>query len=369
MRQTMSSLSMSIIALFMISAGFAHAQNKHARARAEEEPYINFNPEVLKDANSPFRTAFDVVVVINKAKGAQTIDVYRFGEWVKHSKVSTGSEKSVADHGKYIFTQTYTGFFTPPIWEISIDHHSTQFDDAHMPYAVFFNNGEATHQAPPGTEPRLGTRASHGCVRNFEDTASDIFWMVALSGGSFSKNQFTAWCRLSKDETEYYKSLGGKSYQQMKAQKLAECEADPNWVALTELYQEQAVHALQIGAAQKLPRKEWPQVPNVGRATGEFLKDPVTGIDLTHPGYRTLYIVEDVEPAEGQDPKKISGPTGMIVADSNLLVSRAGIQPVAQSYREPLDLRPQQQWWGQQAPQRPQQQQRPFSIFDSILHH
>jgi lipoprotein-anchoring transpeptidase ErfK/SrfK len=42
-------------------------------------------------------------------------------------------------------------------------HHSKQWDDAPMPYSVFFNKGVAVH----GTNhiSRLGRKASHGCVR------------------------------------------------------------------------------------------------------------------------------------------------------------------------------------------------------------
>jgi lipoprotein-anchoring transpeptidase ErfK/SrfK len=56
---------------------------------------------------------------------------------------------------------TPKGNFSP--YHATTMHYSKQWDNAPMPYSVFFNKGVAIH----GTNhvSRLGRRASHGCVR------------------------------------------------------------------------------------------------------------------------------------------------------------------------------------------------------------
>lgn len=74
--------------------------------------------------------------------------------------------------------ETPTGKFTPT-W-LSKDHKSKQYDDAPMPYAVFFNEGIAVH----GTQAvaRLGQPASHGCVRLATENAATFFSLVETYG-------------------------------------------------------------------------------------------------------------------------------------------------------------------------------------------
>ncbi len=89
-------------------------------------------------------------------------------------------------------TQTYvwdvstgaSGYETPkgqftPTW-LSKDHKSSQYEDAPMPNAVFFNQGIAVH----GTDAvaRLGSPASHGCVRLAQDNAETFFELVEAYG-------------------------------------------------------------------------------------------------------------------------------------------------------------------------------------------
>ena len=76
------------------------------------------------------------------------------------------------------------GFETPPgkfrpdyIDEL---HHSTKYENAPMPFSVFFNDGIAVH----GTTElkRLGSPASHGCVRLDPQNAEVFFRAVADIG-------------------------------------------------------------------------------------------------------------------------------------------------------------------------------------------
>jgi len=77
-----------------------------------------------------------------------------------------------------------TGFETPTgAWKptrLSIDHRSKTYDDAPMPFAVFFTGGYAIH----ATEAvgRLGKPASHGCVRLAKGNAAMFFDLVDTYG-------------------------------------------------------------------------------------------------------------------------------------------------------------------------------------------
>lgn len=76
------------------------------------------------------------------------------------------------------------GFETPtgtwnPTW-LSVDHKSATYDNAPMPFAVFFTGGYAVH----ATEftGRLGDPASHGCVRLAPENAAAFFRLVEAYG-------------------------------------------------------------------------------------------------------------------------------------------------------------------------------------------
>jgi hypothetical protein len=61
------------------------------------------------------------------------------------------------------------------------DHFSKEFDDAPMPHSIFFTKiGHAIH----GTDSvnRLGSPASHGCVRLSRDHASTLYALVQQQG-------------------------------------------------------------------------------------------------------------------------------------------------------------------------------------------
>jgi lipoprotein-anchoring transpeptidase ErfK/SrfK len=74
--------------------------------------------------------------------------------------------------------ETPTGSFRPT-W-LSADHKSATYDDAPMPYAVFFTGGYAVH----ATEfvGRLGEAASHGCIRLAPENAAVFFKLVEAFG-------------------------------------------------------------------------------------------------------------------------------------------------------------------------------------------
>jgi len=74
--------------------------------------------------------------------------------------------------------ETPTGAWKPT--RLSIDHKSKTYDDAPMPFAVFFTGGYAIHATD--AVARLGKPASHGCVRLSKDNAAMFFSLVKTYG-------------------------------------------------------------------------------------------------------------------------------------------------------------------------------------------
>jgi hypothetical protein len=76
---------------------------------------------------------------------------------------------------------TPSGSFKP--FRMEEDHYSKEWDDAPMPYSIFFTSeGHAIHGS---YETRnLGRRASHGCVRISPSNASRLFALVKREGVS-----------------------------------------------------------------------------------------------------------------------------------------------------------------------------------------
>jgi L,D-transpeptidase catalytic domain len=61
------------------------------------------------------------------------------------------------------------------------DHYSKEFDDAPMPHSIFFTKiGHAIHGTD--SESRLGTPASHGCVRLSRANATTLYELVQKEG-------------------------------------------------------------------------------------------------------------------------------------------------------------------------------------------
>jgi lipoprotein-anchoring transpeptidase ErfK/SrfK len=98
----------------------------------------------------------------------QKMKVYKGGKLIHKWKVSTGKKGF----------STPTGMFRPTMMEKM--HLSKQYNNAPMPYSVFFNGGIAIH----GTKSvrRLGRRASHGCVRVRIPHAKQLYALVQKSG-------------------------------------------------------------------------------------------------------------------------------------------------------------------------------------------
>ena len=106
----------------------------------------------------------EVVITVNKASQSMSVSVNGFPR--HHWTVSTGI------HG------TPSGTFRPQ--SLSRHHRSSLFNNAPMPYSIFYSGHFAIH----GTEhvSRLGAPASHGCVRLHPDNAAVLFALVQKEG-------------------------------------------------------------------------------------------------------------------------------------------------------------------------------------------
>ena len=79
--------------------------------------------------------------------------------------------------------KTPTGFWSP--YRMHVMWHSRKYDNAPMPHSVFFHEGFAIHATP--YIKRLGTPASHGCVRLHPDNATALFGLVKQYGFAFTR--------------------------------------------------------------------------------------------------------------------------------------------------------------------------------------
>jgi len=114
-------------------------------------------------------TQASAAILITVDKSAQRMTVEMNGSQLYDWPVSTGK----AGH------DTPSGSFRA--FRMEEDHYSKEWDDAPMPHSIFFTQqGHAIH----GTldAKRLGTPASHGCVRLSTEHARLLFGLVKQDG-------------------------------------------------------------------------------------------------------------------------------------------------------------------------------------------
>jgi lipoprotein-anchoring transpeptidase ErfK/SrfK len=110
--------------------------------------------------------ASEVYVVVDISD--QTMAVRVDGQLKYTFDVSTGRKGYTTPTGAYGVERMYRKY------------HSKKYDNAPMPYSIFFHGGYAIH----GTTDlkRLGRIASHGCVRLHPDNAKALFALVQNVG-------------------------------------------------------------------------------------------------------------------------------------------------------------------------------------------
>jgi hypothetical protein len=114
-------------------------------------------------------TAAQAHVNITVDKDNQMMTVAVDGVARYHWPVSTGIPSRETPSG------TFRAF------RMEEDHFSKEFDDAPMPHSIFFTKiGHAIHGTD--SEGRLGTPASHGCVRLSKANAATLYALVQEQG-------------------------------------------------------------------------------------------------------------------------------------------------------------------------------------------
>jgi len=116
----------------------------------------------------PMTAKADVSVQIDTR--SQTMNVFVDGMHYYSWPVSTGRR------GYYTPRGTYRAHRLERVW------YSRKYDDAPMPYSIFFRGGYAIH----GTQHTqfLGRPASHGCVRLAPGNARQLYALVSSHGMS-----------------------------------------------------------------------------------------------------------------------------------------------------------------------------------------
>jgi lipoprotein-anchoring transpeptidase ErfK/SrfK len=107
-------------------------------------------------------------VIARVDKSSQTMTVYHHGEVIGRWKVST------ARPGKVTPTGTWSAK------SLSRYHRSSRYENAPMPYSIFYNGHFAIH----GTNhvKKLGRPASAGCIRLHPSHAAKLFRLVQSEG-------------------------------------------------------------------------------------------------------------------------------------------------------------------------------------------
>ncbi len=132
-----------------------------------------------------------LVIAIKKAKAgphAQTLTRYENGVEILREKISTGREKEEkAKSGRIYFSSTPRGCLRPT--KLYTDYVSYTWQ-APMPNAVFFVGGIAVHATTEDNDPKLGTRASGGCIRTTNVASIKIREKVMETGRGSQPGQY-----------------------------------------------------------------------------------------------------------------------------------------------------------------------------------
>ena len=109
----------------------------------------------------------EILIAVDKAVQRMVVVVDGSVRWIW--PVSTGRRGYETPDGSYT------------VFRMDEDHYSEEWDDAPMPHSIFFTKrGHAIHGSYE--TKRLGTQASHGCVRLAPVNAAMLFTLVERMG-------------------------------------------------------------------------------------------------------------------------------------------------------------------------------------------
>jgi lipoprotein-anchoring transpeptidase ErfK/SrfK len=113
---------------------------------------------------TPSSANVDVSIDISTQTMTVSVDGWHYATW----KVSTARD----------------GYWTPRgsfrVWGVKRTYYSHKYDNAPMPYSVFFKGGYAIHGT--GYIRALGRPASHGCIRLHPSNAARLYGLVQEYG-------------------------------------------------------------------------------------------------------------------------------------------------------------------------------------------
>ena len=192
-------------------------------------------------------------IYITIDKDAQMMTVAVDGVERYRWPVSTGNPSHETPNG------TFRAF------RMEADHYSKEFDDAPMPHSIFFTKiGHAIH----GTvyENRLGTPASHGCVRLSQAHASTLYALVEEQGVLNTTVTLTG-----SSVVALARNPRGNAIARSDAQQYARQYDDPNYTGSVE--------------AQGMPR---PILPQARLDSGYIYPADGSSTDARYPAPRSL---------------------------------------------------------------------------------
>jgi lipoprotein-anchoring transpeptidase ErfK/SrfK len=169
----MRKLLVTVMALALLGASHqacaepaASATAEQAAAKAASAPATEAAAVTPTAPPKPVPPAITLTAAINLTTQKMTVS---YGGKVQHSwAISSGARGF----------ETPAGAFKPQ-WTAKL-WHSRTYDMAPMPHAVFFNGGIAVHATT--SVGRLGSPASHGCVRLAPANAAQFYALVAKHG-------------------------------------------------------------------------------------------------------------------------------------------------------------------------------------------
>lgn len=158
--------------------------NDIKKIQKDEIKALRYNLKQLHDKDSILASSYvkkrgqiDSRVWARVSKTDQRLYLYIDGEVVDTFKVSTGSTR----HETPPFDMQPSG----PIFQkyTSKTYPGGNYDGlGNMPYAIFIKGGYAIHGTTRGNIPRLGKKASHGCVRMHPENAKILNELVRKAG-------------------------------------------------------------------------------------------------------------------------------------------------------------------------------------------
>lgn len=129
-----------------------------------------------------FAAAFVALFVV--ASAAQAAVSVRIDLSTQRMQVVNGKGESYS----WAISSGRMGYITPRgvyrPYSLRRMHYSRKYDNAPMPYSIFFRGGYAIHGT--GAVGMLGRPASHGCIRLSTGNAAKLFAMVKQEGATIT---------------------------------------------------------------------------------------------------------------------------------------------------------------------------------------